>query len=297
MKRFILSIVFFVIILSFLSQNAFGGAWTVPKNKLWGESYFKWHWARNDFDDERSGDNKNNDGHSWGWVMEPKLEYGITDKINLLLGVEYKESKYKEYDRPAAWGAFRRKNHGVSSIKFGGKLKFVEKPAVVAAQLKAFIYPHYGNFHGDDLAYRNQPGIGGGDDALELRILVGKRFKLPIGKNKSLLDCYAGAESGFRLRNRDVANDFPVFIEGGVWPYKWLLLKAEVDGYIAQSGTGSVEKDYAVVRIGPVFQFLGGNAITKQDRQLNLAVQYGHTFWGKNTSKDHEIVFKFQFQI
>ena len=120
---------------------------------------------------------------------------------------------------------------------------------------------------------------------------------LPIGKDKPLLDCYAGAESGYRLRNRDVANDFPFFIEGGVWPYKWLLLKAELDGYIAQSGTGSIEKDYAVARIGPVFQFLGGNSITRKDRQLNLEIQYGHTFWGRNASKEHEIIFKVQFQI
>ena len=68
----------------------------------------------------------------------------------------------------------------------------------------------------------------------------------------------------------------------------------------AQTGvgrTGSIEKDYAVCRIGPVFQILAGDPITKQDRQFNLTVLHGYTFWGRNVSKDHEIVFKVQFQL
>ncbi len=296
MKKAILSIIFFAVMVCLFSQSAFGGAWTLPKNKLWGELYFKWHWAREGFDDDRTGDDKKNDGRSWGWVMEPKLEYGITDRINLLCALEYKEAAYKEYDRPADWGPFRRKNRGVSSLKLGGKVKFVEKPVVLSGQLKAFIYPGYGNYHGDDPAYRNQPAIGDGDDALEFRMLIGKRFKLPIDKDK-LLKCYLGAESGYRFRNRDVCNDIPFLVEGGFWLYNWLLIKGEVDGYIALDGTGSIEKDYAVARIGPVFQFLAGDSITKQDRQFNLGIQYGHTFWGRNVSKDHEITFRIQFQI
>lgn len=296
MKKIILSLILFVVMACFFLQNAFAGAWTVSKNKIWGEQYFKWHWAREDFDDDRAGDEKKNDGQAWGWVMEPKFEYGIRNWLNLLCAVEYKESKYKEYDRPASWGAFRRKNHGISSLKVGGKLRFIEEPVVLSGQLKVFIYPGYGNYHGDDPAYRNQPSIGDGDDAVEFRVLAGKRFKLPVGENK-LLQCYAGAESGYRARNRDVCNDIPFFVEGGIWPYKWLLLKSEVDGYITLDGTGSIAKEYAVGRIGPVFQILAGNPITKEGKQFNLELQYGHTFWGRNTSKDHEIVLKIQFQI
>lgn len=289
--------VFIVVLLSLSQDKAFAGAWTVPKHKVWIEWYNKWSWSKEDFNDARVGDVKNNEGKTWGWTTEPKLEYGITDWLTFLCSLEYKENAYKEYDRPADWGPFRRKNNGVSSVKFGGRLRFLEEPVVLSGQMKVFIYPGYGNYNGDDPAYRHQPGIGDGDDALELRMLMGKSFDLPLVYKDLSLSCYAGAETGYRFRNRDVCNDIPFFFEAGFWPLEWLLIKGEIDGYIAHEATGSIKRDYAIWRVGPIFHILGGDTITKRDKQFNIEVQYGQTFSGRNTSKDQEIVIKFQTQF
>ena len=300
MKKIIFSISLFIVFVFLFSGDAFGGAWTVPKHQVWSELYFKWNWSKNDFNIDYESARKSSEARSWGWVMEPKIEFGVTDWLNFLCSLEYKESKYKEYDRPASWGSFSRKNNGISSVKLGGKIRFIEKPLVVSGQIKAFIYPGYGNYNGDDPAYRHQPSIGDGEDALEFRVLLGKEFMVPYAlpfiKDKAT-KCYAGFETGYRLKNKNVCNDIPFVVEGGFWPVKWLLIKAEVDGYLSHRQTGSIEKDYAVWRVGPVWQILQGDSVAKQGKMFNVEFQYGQTFWGRNTAADQEIVFKIQTQF
>lgn len=299
MKKFFLLFVLLAFAACVFSDNAFGGAWTLKQYKVWGEYYFKWHWAKEDFGAGPMNQlrNKSNNGRSWGWAMEPKIEYGITDWLNFLCSLEYKESKYKEYDRPAAWGAFRRKNHGISSIKLGAKMRFIENPVVISGQFKFFIYPGYGNYNGEGGGFPHQPAIGDGDDALELRGLIGKEFHVPLWSEGNTIKCYAGLESGYRFRNRNVCNDIPFFVEGGFWMFDWLLVKAEVDGYWCHDGTGNLEKDYAIWRVGPMLAFLGGDPVTKQGKQFNVEFQYGQVFWGRNVSKDQELVLKVQTEF
>ena len=285
----------------FSSKKAFAGAWTVPKYKVWGELTFKWNWSKFDYSPENHLDHKSNDGRSWGWSMEPKVEYGITDWFNVLASVEYKESKYKEYGRAAGNGPFRRKNNGITAIRLGGKLRFLEKPAVVSGLVKVHIYPGYGNNDGDDPAFRNQPSIGDGEDTLELRGLIGKEFFVPLGmlfnEGDYSLKCYGGFEAGYAIKNRDVCNNFPYLIEAGFWPLDWLLIKTEIDGIFSHDGTGTVEKEYAIWRIGPVFQVLSGDSVTKQGKMFNIELQYGNTFWGRNTAADQEFIVKAQSQF
>ncbi|NQU95604.1 MAG: hypothetical protein HQ549_05185 [Candidatus Omnitrophica bacterium] len=294
MKKTLLIFLFLAIALYSFPQNAFGGAWTLPQYKVWGEYSFKWQWAKEDFGDDYKKKKKGQDARSWDFIMEPKVEIGITDSFNLLCSMEYKESKYKEYGRPDDWGPYRRKNNGVSYVKVGGKLRFIEEPCVISGQIKGYFYTGYGNDHGDDPAYKNQPAIGDGDDALELRGLIGKRFKLNTPLEDWTLPCYAGLEAGYRWRNAAVANDIPIFVETGFWPFKWLLIKTELDTIIAHRDTGSIDKDYAVWRIGPVFQIAGDSALREGKRILNIELQYGLTVWGRETSAYQELTLKIQ---
>jgi len=290
MKRLLAISLFLFTILSFLSENAFAGAWTLPKHNLWGEWYFKWHWSKEEFNYARHKKRKENDARSWGWTMEPKIEFGITDWLTALGSIEYKEDKYKQYGRPDAWGPYRRKNHGVTFVKLGGRVRFIEEPFVLSGQIKGYVYTGYDK--------DREPSIGDGEDALELRALIGKEFYIPIALKKPInLRCYFGAESGYRFKNKNANNDIPFFLEGGFWLFDWLLLKAEIDGYKSHEATGSKEKDYAIWRIGPSFQILGGDSIAREGKQFNLEVQYGQTFWGKNTSLNQEITFKIQTQF
>jgi hypothetical protein len=122
-----------------------------------------------------------------------------------------------------------------------------------------------------------------------------------------------GFESGYRWHNRDVPNSIPVYGEFGFWPWKWFLIKTEVDCYFSHSGTGKLNKDYAIWRIGPVLQLLDllygskkgpsgppgsgiGNEITRSGRSFDIGVFYGNTFWGRNTGGEQEVVLKVSAQ-
>jgi len=280
------------------ATQAFAGAWTVPKYKVWGEYYMKWDYAKEAFTSE--GKKKQlglgNDARSWEFVMEPKIEYGITNDLTGMASIEYKESHYKEYGRPDTWEPFARKNHGITNIKLGGRYRILQNPVVMSAQARVFIYPGYGNFHGDDPAYTNQPSIGYGDDAFEMRGLVGKNFSIPLTK-KFKLPCYLGAETGYRWRTRHVCNDIPYFVEGGFWPFSWLLIKSELDGYRSHGGTGSIKEDYGIWRIGPSWQIFGDSVLRQGDKMFNIEFQYGMTLWGKNTNAFQEWILKVQTQF
>lgn len=297
-RRVILLTAVFLLISLYCISNAFAGAWTVPKYKVWGEQYMKWDYARDMFNPEgkRKQIGGDNNARSWEFVMEPKIEYGIRDDLNALFSLEYKEGHYKEYNRPDSWGSFARKNHGITNIKIGGKYRVFDKPVVFSVQGKFFIYPGYGIFHGDDPAYTNQPSIGYGDDAFELRALMGKTFDIPF-TDKFKLPCYVGAETGYRWRTRHVCSDIPYFIEGGFWPRKWLLIKSEIDGYKCNPGTGSIKESYGIWRIGGVWQVFGDSTLREGNKMFNLEFQYGMTLWGKNTNAYQEWVLKVQTQF
>lgn len=299
-RRFIAGLAVFMLVSLLSIQNAFAGAWTVPKYKIWLEQYMKWNYAKDTFNE--SGDFTSSGDHvknfrSWEYVMESKLEFGATDWLTLLSGLEYKSSEYKEYDRPASWGSYARKNHGITSVKLGGRLRFIKDPLVVSTQTKVFIYPGYGIYHGDDPAYQNQPSIGHGDDAVEQRIMIGKKFDVPI-HNDLRVPVYFGAETGYRWRNRHVCNDIPYFFETGFWPVEWLLVKTEIDGYKVHGGTGSIKEGYGIWRIGGVWQVFGGDSILREgDKLFNIEFQYGMTLWGKNTTAFQEWVLKVDTQF
>jgi hypothetical protein len=99
-----------------MPQLAFAGAWTLPRNNVWTEVYSKWSWSKSAFDADRKKQRYGNDGRAWGWTLNPKAEYGVTDWLTLLGGVEYKDGYYKEFSRLPAWGPYSIKNHAVTEV-------------------------------------------------------------------------------------------------------------------------------------------------------------------------------------
>lgn len=265
-------------------QFAFAGAWTLPKNNVWIEYYMKANWSKYDFGVDKSLNRKERNAFSYGLSIAPKIEYGLTDWITLLGGFEYKQSDYKEYHRPSSWGTYSKKSRAYTTIDFGTRVRFMEDPFVLSGQLKATFDTGEG--------HNKEPSLSDGNDSLEVRALIGKVF------NDFAIPFYFNIESGYRLRNRNVSNDIPFFVEGGFWPFKWLLIKSEIDGYFLHGGTGGIKKEYAIWRIGPVFQLRGGeNEITKAGKAFDIGFQYGLTFWGKNTAADQEAVMKVSAQF
>lgn len=306
-RKITIFICLFIIGICLFSENAFGGAWTVPQFKLWTEFYMKYSWSYQDFNEKGDLTDKKYDAKSWSWEIEPKFELGVTDWMTLLFSFTGIESHYKEYTRPVEFGPYSVMNNGVKNITYGTRLRVLKAPVVTSLQFKIFQYTGYDNPYGID-SVEGQPMVGRGDDAFEIKALFGKTFdiEIPVSQFDWKYPAYIGVETGYRWRNRDVANDIPLFIEAGYWPYKWLLLKGELDAYKAHAGTG-IAQSYAVWRIGAVFQIFGMSQF-RDTNLFNIEVQYGKTFWGKGGSSDpeiygslvnagHEVVLKIQYQF
>lgn len=284
-----------------MPQFAFAGAWTLPQSNWWAQYYWKILYADSVFGlNEKQGKHgQSNGGKNWGYQMIPEIHFGVTDWFEPFWSITYKDEQYKEYERPPSWGPFQRKSHAFTNVDVGGKVRFLKDPFVLTGQVKGSIYTGEGQ--------NKEPQLSDGNDSLEVKGLVGKIF------GPKEMPFYFGFESGYKFNNRGVANQVPIFAEGGFWPFKWLLAKTEIDGYWAHNGTGSqVEKSYVTWRIGPVIQLhtiyymMQGmdvtskeftSDITKAGRSLNFEVQYGNTFWGKNTAAYQEAVFKIYGQF
>ncbi|MFC1644316.1 hypothetical protein ACFL5C_03280 [Candidatus Omnitrophota bacterium] len=281
-----------------LPQLAFAGAWTLPKNGVWADYSIKGTWAKSSFWADRESHRLPRNARTWGWSMTPNIEYGVTDWFTVLAKMEYKEAKYKEYSRPPAWGPFSVKNHGLTEVQVGGKVRFLKDPFVLSGQIKGLIDTGYN----DDL---RQPGLSDRNNALELKGLVGKVFNVP-------LPWYVGAETGYRFNNKQLCNYVPFFLEGGFWPVRWLNIKNEIDGVLCHDGTGNIEKEWATWRIGPVIQLytiyhiMKGvdvtskeftSDVTKAGKSFNLEVYYGNTIWGRNVNDEQEVILKISGQF
>ncbi|HNX90538.1 MAG TPA: hypothetical protein PKY78_05995 [Candidatus Omnitrophota bacterium] len=293
-----------------LPQLAFAGAWTLPKNNVWAEYPFKWNWSNDTYNQDCDRTRQSNGADSWGWSMSPKAEYGLFDWWTILGGLEYKEAWYKEYEREPSWGGFSMKNHGLTEVNVGSRIRFLEKPVVLSGQVKGIFYTGCEeDKSGGWPSYDDQPGITDRTNALELRGLIAKKFDTQY-------PFYYGFECGYRFNQRNIADQIPMFGEFGVWPINWLLIKTEVDCMFAAEPPrrkNTLEKSYAVWRIGPVLDFIQlydalrgnskkdsssmENSVTRQGKSLTLEVQYGNTFWGKNTSADQEVVMKIATQF
>ena len=297
MKRRIAFVVFIVIFLCVLiAEQAFAGAWTVPKYKVWAQYYMKWEYAKYRFDQnwaKKSVTAGGNSFRNWAFTQIPEIDYGVTDWFNLQWGMQYVEAHYKEYNRSPSWGPayseFTRKNYGLTNVMLGAKYRLLKTPWVVSGQTRFYIYPGcYGVWHTDDTNYSNNPIIGYGESGIEQRILLSKKFF-----EKKKFPCYLNFETGYRWNNNHVCGGWPYFGEAGVYATKKLILKTELDGYKAQSNTGSLKNEaYGIWRIGAIWAILAGDPIERKGKQFNIEFDYGMTLWGKNTTNNQEYVLK-----
>ena len=280
-------IAFLLVSVIILPQLSFGGAWTLGKNKIWGEMTIKSQWSKEGFDQDSDRFRYPRDARSWNWGLYPKIEYGVSDWLTALWGMEYKEAHWKEYSRPTlpGWGPYSVKNHGVTEVNLGAKMRFIKDPVVFSGQIKWFIPIGYDDHSLGDRA--EAPELSDRVGGFELRGLLGKKW------DQDQFPFYMGLESGYRFNNAEsICNTVPLFYEFGVWAFDWLLIKTELDCVWAHEGTGAFEKSYAVWRIGPTFQFLSGDDVTRSGNSFDVSLQYGNTFWGKNTAADQEVVLK-----
>ena len=294
-------------------QLAFAGAWTLPKGDVWMQWTTKWNWAKEQYIWNKHVARYPRDGRAWGWSMIPEIHYGATDWLDFMYKMEYKESHYKEYARPAwdspqqtGWGTYSVKNHGLVTFEPAVRIRLLKEPLVISTQFWWLIWNDlYEGFPLQDVS--EQPGLSDRTNSFDMRILLGKKWdtKIPF---------YMGFETGYRWNTRNICNQIPVFYEAGFWPLKWLLIKTELDCLLSHEGMNdnALEKSYSIWRIGPsiqlltIYQLLKGEDVTSKQftsdvtratKSFNLECQYGNTFAGKNTAASQEVVIKVSAQF
>ncbi len=256
------------------------GPWTLSEGKTWVEIFGRYSTSKYCFDHEGDKSRWDKGGFQEIWDLEAKLEYGVTDKFNVLLYVPYTWNTWKE-DQVVHGGMDVLKNEGFKEIQIGGKYKFLDKPVVASVQLKAFI---------NTQADRNkEPLLSEYGNAIEIRGIVGKSFKIYEWPS------YFSFESGFKLRQKrwgwesDYANTIPIFAEFGFSPHDRVMIKNEFDCSLSVPGTGRI-KDTYTWRIGPIFSLLGqgfSSVYRGAEYSLNLELQYGWTFAGRGDPDIH----------
>jgi hypothetical protein len=271
-------------------QIAFPGAWTLPKNDVWLEYAIKANWGKDEFDNDGDRRRRLRDARSQGWSQNAKIEYGVTDWLTVLAGLEYKEAEYKEYARNPAWGPYSVKNHGFTMTEVGVRANLFNEPFVLSLQAKWLISLEDVKEQQEDRSA--QPGLGDRSNAIDGRVMVAKKFDTAI-------PWYFGAEAGYRYNTHNIFDQIPLFAEAGFWPVNWLLIKGESDNLVAvpRNTGGRLKKEYGYLRIGPVFSLLGGNDVTRENTSINIEVQYGYAIWGKNSGADQEVILKISGQF
>ncbi|GEM_PF-3435384 len=287
MRKALVLIMVVAMMCTFYPADSHAGPWTLDQGKIWLEIFGRYFHASRYFDSKYQLGKWENGGWSSIFDVEGKLEYGVTNTFNLILGIPYSWSQWRnDWGKVNAdWGHF--KNEGFKSINFGFKYRLTLEPLVSAVQLKAFIQPR-----GQDI--NKQPELSEYGDALELRGLLGQSWKVFDGNQM-----YFSSEAGYLWRSKrkiassKYANAIPILVEGGFAPLDWLMCKGEIDCYISHAGTGTI-KDTYTWRAGPIISILGrgfssiqkGENFPEQKYSLNVELQYGQTFLGRGDPGD-----------
>lgn len=271
-----------LLVLAF-TTNAYAGAWMLPKGQFYMELYAKHYYADSDFDSDSTGKiAKNKNGAYHETYLEYKLEYGLFDKLSLLLNIPYKFALSEE-DILYYTDQGEYRNTGLGDIALGFKYNVFQKPIVTSMQFKLFLPTQYDN--------NETPALGPEYAAGEIRLLLGKSFeKIPS---------FIGAEVGYKGRGgKNTDDEIPYMFELGWFPNRRIMLKGLLDGVEGLAGSGP-EEDYAKWGFSIGYSPIGEYSTTayRTGKALNLELGYNNTFKGKNTGAGNEIVGKVIYQF
>ena len=247
-----------------LSIDAYAGAWTLPRNKVYLETAYQEGFNREEYasDGKKRGFGYGGAGSEHSTFF--KLEYGLTDQLNLLTQLPYRMFRFKnDFDK------FRTSDWG--DVTVGAKYRLIEEPAVVSMQADVKVPGGYS---------KDRPvQIGDGQNDLELRLILSKSF-LPI------LPFYTSVESGFTFRQKIPSNEIPFSAELGFYPHPKILLKGYITGINSMKSSGEQEEDLYKWGSSVGFTLIGdGSATTLRNKKaLTLEAGYEEVFAGKNTS-------------
>lgn len=261
--------ILFLLITFFIAypKSAFAGAWTVPKGHLYIESYNKYYCAEYDFNADKKKVRKSNNGKYEEYYTEVKLEFGVTDDLNILAYLPYKEVRYKDDNG-------KSENSGLGDMWLRTKFRFTQEPFTSSAML-GVKFP---------MGYDDNESLALGTEQID------GEAKILIGKNFTNFPSYLGVELGYRARAEERTNEIPYFFEFGFQPTDKIMIKTVLDGIEGLSGTGKIEEDYTKWTLSLIYKLKGGfSSVYRGEPSINLEIGYGKTFRGKNSSSAKEI--------
>lgn len=234
------------------------GAWTLQEGEMYAELYTKYYWHNHQFDDKGKKKRWAYDGKGNEIRTELKLEYGLNEKVTLLLYTVAKEAHWKDSFKSCT-------KRGFVEMWPGIKYSLFKEPFICTLQGRVK-FPF-------DYSEEAVPALGTHQIDAEFKILTAQPWpKLPG---------YTKFELGFRARNEEPVNEIPYFFEFGYNFSPWLVLKTTLDCSEGLAQTGGVDEDWMKYTVGPIF---------KIKDMLNIEFGFGHTFYGKNTSAAKEII-------
>ncbi|NQT00367.1 MAG: hypothetical protein HQ595_04705 [Candidatus Omnitrophica bacterium] len=244
---------------------------TIKEERTLVEFYNKYYWYNTKFD--QSGERKRwaYNGRYREVRSELKVEHSLTDKLNILTSIPYKEALWKDdYNRNTT--------SGVGDIWLRAKYKLLQQGQgfVYGAVQPGFRFP--GGY--DENA---SPALGKGEIAGELRLIAARSFKSwPV---------YSKLELAYRARADEPTDEIPHYFEVSYYPKNWLMLKSTIDGVEGLSGTGDDEEDWTKWTAHLILSPNNAFGAERDERIWEFEFAYGNTFEGKNTSNGSEAVF------
>lgn len=269
-----------------LPTRLLANAWMLDASQWSMEVHGKYYWATRDYDYRGHRTGKPNDGRYQEYRSELKLEYGLRDRLNLLFSAPYKWGRWEDLNGTL-------ENDGLEFVGVGAKLRLSEdykKAPAASLQVKLEIP---GGYDRDE-----PPSLGHEQTDLEMRFMAGK-----VRDNRKVFGTplrlyHVGGEIGYRTHE----NKIPYFLELGVQPAKWMLVKGMIDGVFATSDTDQpptneelIQKkyeEYAKVIGEVLISPQGVFNVTKKAKGFNIGFGYGYTFYGENTSVGSEVTAK-----
>jgi len=270
---------------------ALGGAWTLGKGETSIESYLSRYGADRDFDGRGNVRRKPNGG-KYGEVREEvKVEYGLTNDVNLLAYLPWKWAKYEDVNMAC-------RNRGLVDMRLGAKWRLYDNSddhndRVLSVSVLG----------GFPMGYRSHecPPLGDAQASVEGRVLYGETFfrekvnyKGPDGNmvERSRDRLFVGAEVGYRCRFGGLADQLVYFGQSGLLLGNGISIQGEVDGVYALPGSGRDREDYTVLRLGPVYHSWATARPVLRARDWMVGLFVGKTILGRNTAVGHEVVLK-----
>lgn len=185
------------------------------------------------------------------------MEYGLTDRYNLLFSTVAKEAHWKDEFQSAT-------RKGFTEITPGLKYLLFEEPFICSLQGKLKLplkYPEH-----------TTPSLGSRQIDIEGRVLTA--FPLPK------LPGYAKFETGFKGRFQEESNEIPYYMELGYNLTDSVILKTTLDGKKAIAQRGQTVEDLVKYTFGPIL---------KLKDLFNIEFGWGQTFFGRSTSAGKEV--------